>query len=100
MITAIVKANIKSGMHERLRETADILQHEFSVNEPGCEQYESFIDGDAFITIERWRDQACLDQHLETEHVKKYVPELRKCVENGAFSVQFIEAEKIRIITI
>ncbi|AXX92858.1 antibiotic biosynthesis monooxygenase [Malaciobacter molluscorum LMG 25693] len=100
MIIAIVKAKIKSGMHAKLRETADILQYEFSKNEPGCEQYESFIDGDVFITLERWTDQACLDQHLEAEHVKKYVPELRKCVENGEFSVQFIETDNINFITI
>ncbi|ENM5764199.1 antibiotic biosynthesis monooxygenase [Vibrio mimicus] len=100
MITAIVKAKIKSGMHAKLREIADILQYEFAVIEPGCEQYESFIDGDIFITLERWADQASLDRHLEAEHVKKYVPELRKCVENGQFSVQFIETENIHFITI
>ncbi|MCC4264206.1 hypothetical protein LL240_07030 [Oceanimonas baumannii] len=58
------------------------------------------MDGDVFITLERWTDQACLDLHLEAEHVKKYVPELRKCVENGEFSVQFIETDNIRFITI
>jgi len=100
MIIAIVKAKINLGMHQELRNIAHILQYDFSVNEPGCEQYESYIDGDIFITIERWSNQSYLDQHLKTEHVKKYVPQLRHCVVNGTFSVQFIETDKVSLATI
>ena len=100
MIIAIVKAKIKSGMHEKMRKVADILQYDFSASEPGCEQYESYIDGGTFVTLERWSSQADLDRHLATEHVEKYVPELRDCVEDGGFSVQFIETDEVRQVTI
>ncbi len=95
MIIAIVKAAIKEGQHQSLREIANILQYEYAPNEAGCEQYESFIDGNAFITIERWTDQAALDAHLDAEHVKTYVPKLRECVEDGCFDVQIIQSNKV-----
>lgn len=95
MIVAIVKASIKKGEHEALRKIADILQFEYAPNELGCEQYESFIDGDTFITIERWTDQASLDIHLNASHVEKYVPKLRECVVDGCFDVQFIQVSDI-----
>ncbi len=100
MIIAIVKAKIKNNEHENLRKIANILQYEYSVKEEGCEQYESYIDGDTFITIERWSTQELLDLHLEAEHVKKYVPQLRECVENGRFDVQFIKSDDVSFVKI
>jgi len=79
MIIAIVKATIIDGRQEELRKTADILQFEYAPTEEGCEQYESFIDGNTFITLERWSSQEALDAHLAAEHVSRYVPQLRKC---------------------
>lgn len=38
------------------------------VREPGCEQFEIFrsvVDPDRFALLERWRDQAALDQHAK-----------------------------------
>ena len=100
MITAIVKATIKADMHQQLKSVADVLQYQHAPLEPGCELYESFIDGDTFITLERWQDQESLDIHLEAEHVKQLVPELRKCVVNEEFHVTFIDSEDIQKITI
>ncbi|AXH09592.1 monooxygenase [Malaciobacter marinus] len=100
MIIAIVKAKIKKDKHEELRKIADILQYEYAVNEKGCEQYESFIDGDVFLTIERWSSQELLDLHLEAEHVKTYVPKLRDCVENETFDVQFIKSDDVSFVKI
>lgn len=90
-----MKASIKENKHAELRKIADILQFEYAPKEEGCEQYESFIDGDAFITLERWRDQASLDEHLKASHVEKYVPLLRACVVGEAFDVQFIKSDDI-----
>lgn len=95
MIIAIVKASIKENKHFELREIANILQFEYAPKEEGCEQYESFIDGDVFITIERWRDQESLDIHLNASHVEKYVPKLRECVVGEAFDVQFIKSDEV-----
>ena len=100
MIIAIVKATIKANKHKELRDIANILQFEYAPSEEGCEQYESFIDGDTFITIERWRDQAALDIHLEAKHVEEYVPKLRECVVDNSFDVQFINSDDISFVRI
>lgn len=100
MIIAIVKAKIKNKKHDELRDIANILQYEYAVNEKGCEQYESFIDGDTFITIERWSSQELLDLHLESEHVKKYLPKLRQCVVDETFDVQFIKSDDVSFVKI
>ncbi|WP_419764691.1 MAG: putative quinol monooxygenase [Arcobacter sp.] len=100
MIIVIVKAKIKNSKDKELREIANILQYEYAINEKGCEQYESFIDGDTFITIERWSSQELLDLHLEAEHVKVYVPKLRECVVNETFDVQFIKSDDVTFVKI
>lgn len=100
MITAIVKGLIRNGKQEDLRRIANILQHEYSMKEEGCIQYESYIDGLTFITIERWANQVVLDQHLAQDHVKKYVPLMRECVENDTFDVLFINGGEIETVTI
>lgn len=100
MITAIVKGLIRNGKQEDLRRIANILQHEYSMKEEGCIQYESYIDGLTFITIERWANQVVLDQRLAQDHVKKYVPLMRECVENGTFDVLFINGGEIETVTI
>jgi quinol monooxygenase YgiN len=100
MIIAIVKAQILKGKEKEIKKVADILQYKFCINEEGCEQYESFIDGNTFLTIERWTSQEYLDIHLEAQHVKKYVPLLRKCVINETFDVQFIKSSDVTFIKI
>ncbi|RXJ82540.1 putative quinol monooxygenase [Arcobacter sp. F2176] len=100
MIIAIVKAKIKNNKHDELRKIANILQYEYAVKEEGCEQYESFIDGDTFITIERWSSQELLDLHLEAQHVKVYVPKLRECVVDETFDVQFIKSDDVSFVKI
>ncbi len=100
MITAIVKASVLPGKTEQLRHIAGVLQHQYAPREDGCIQYESFIDGSAFITIELWRDQDALDHHLAQEHVKKYVPLMRDCVEGGTFSVLFIQGGEVSRVTL
>lgn len=71
MIISIVKANV--------------LRHEFAPDEEGCEQYESYIDGETFIAIEHWRDQEALDKLLNTGHIANYLPRLKECIVGGQF---------------
>ncbi|WP_415721356.1 putative quinol monooxygenase [Photobacterium ganghwense] len=100
MITAIVKARVIEEKMGDIRRVAAILQYEYAPDEPGCLQYESYIDGEQFVTIERWLDQAHLNQHLAAEYVKEYVPQLRACVVGGIFDVLFIDSEGCRHVTI
>lgn len=100
MITAIVKAEILPEKVAQLREIANILQYNYSVNEVGCQRYESFIDGNTFITIEIWENQQVLDIHLEQEHVKTYAPQMKECIVDSIFHVTFIRSDDITQITI
>ena len=52
--------------------------------ELGCYQYDLLIsntDPRQFCFVERWDDNVALDQHLETEHVKKALGQLQDLVE-------------------
>ena len=43
------------------------------MQEPGCEQFEIFrsvVDPDRFALLERWRDQAALDQHAKVNSTR------------------------------
>ena len=52
--------------------------------ELGCYQYDLHVDNsDArqFCFVERWDDEAALDQHLETSHLKKALTQIEDLVE-------------------
>ncbi|EGT3611659.1 antibiotic biosynthesis monooxygenase [Morganella morganii] len=100
IITAIVKATILESKKEELRSIANILEKDFAPYEEGCLQYESFIDGLTFITIECWKDQKSLDTHLLKEHVKKYVPLMKDCIKDGKFHVRFIKGGELSLTDI
>lgn len=45
--------------------------------EPGCEQYEIFqsaLDPDRLVLLERWADQASLDQHAKVQAARPPLP--------------------------
>jgi hypothetical protein len=94
MLIGIVKGKIIAGKHAQLRQTADILE-KFAADEPGCEQYEFFVDGNTLLAIERWASHQALDMHLNSTHFATHAPKLRECVEGGLFDVQFIETDKV-----
>ena len=41
-----------------------------------------------------------LDAHLKSAHVATYVPQLRACVVDGAFAVQFIKSDEVSFVTL
>lgn len=51
------------------------------MQEPGCEQYEVFqsvVDPDQLVLLERWVDQAALDTHAQLNRTRAAVlPQLR-----------------------
>lgn len=58
----------------------DIFKHvcELVAQEPGCEQFEVFqsgIDPDKLVLLERWSDQAAFDAHLEMNKTRPPFPE-------------------------
>ena len=48
-----------------------------AAKEPGCEQYEIFqsaLDPDKLVLLERWTDQAALDQHAKINAERPPLP--------------------------
>ena len=97
MIVIVVKARILPGKQEKLRSVANSLQRR-TVTEEGCIRYEPFIDGDTFIMIERWASRADLDKHMQQDHIKVQLPQLRECVAGGVFQAEFIETDSIETV--
>jgi quinol monooxygenase YgiN len=70
-VTVIARARVRPGnedaMERALRENAST-----SRNEDGCVSY-SVLRGDdgVFMTVERWRTRADVDQHMATPHVQQ-----------------------------
>jgi quinol monooxygenase YgiN len=52
-----------------------------AMQEPGCEQFEVFqsvVNPDRLTLLERWKDQAALDEHAEVNKTRPpLLPELR-----------------------
>ena len=96
-MVVLVKARILPGKQEKLRSVANNLQRS-TVTEDGCLRYEPFIDGDTFIITERWASREDLDKHLQQDHIKVYLPQLRECVAGGVFEAEFVEADSIKTV--
>jgi quinol monooxygenase YgiN len=62
-------AEFASAMSERCLEVQ---------KEPGCEQFEVFqsaLEPERFVLLERWADQAALDAHAEVNRARPPMPE-------------------------
>jgi quinol monooxygenase YgiN len=97
MMVVLVKARILPGKQEKLRSVANSLQRS-TVTEDGCQRYEPFVDGDTFIIIERWASREDLDKHMQQDHMKVHLPQLRECVAGGVFEAEFVETDSIKTI--
>ena len=96
-MVVLVKARILPGKQEKLRSVANTLQRR-TVTEEGCQRYEPFIDGDMFVMIEGWTSREALDKHMQQDHVRVHLPQLRECVEGGVFEAEFIETDSVKTV--
>lgn len=98
-ISIILKGKILPGKQENLRTVVKTLQQQVLL-EKGCEEYAFYIDGDQFVMVERWSDQAALDLHGQTPHFSELVPKMKALVEGGTFSAEFIQSSDRRTVTL
>ncbi|WP_198971903.1 putative quinol monooxygenase [Xylophilus sp. ASV27] len=98
MIIVIARATIRPGMHQKLRDIAHALQHEHAPKEEGCLRYDAFIDGDTFVILDQWRDQAALDAHLQAPHVARYAPRIKDSVVDGRIDLQIVKAAEVSFL--
>lgn len=64
----VAKPGSEQVIHDAL---ADLIEP--TLAEEGCISYQLFtsaVDPATFITIEKWRSQADLDQHMQTSHIQ------------------------------
>ncbi len=76
VVTIIAKPGKGSELAQAYRaRCAEIMK------EPGCEQFEAFqsvVDPDKLVLLERWTDQAALDAHAQLNSSRPpLLPELR-----------------------
>lgn len=74
-VVLIVKWVASEGAHDDI---ADVLRtmREKTLTEPGClsyDVYQSSDDPDEFILVERYRDDAAITAHSQTDYFKEYV---------------------------
>ena len=79
MIRVIVKFHVDPAKTQDFLAVAEKLIAE-TRKEDGCVDYSLAQppggDGSTLVLIEHWKDQPCLDAHMETPHFKAHVPAL------------------------
>lgn len=90
MIRVVCKAKLKSGVkvEEYLKIAREVVLE--TRKEKGCIMYtlhEDVDDPSILTTIEEWVDEESLNQHNQSEHVVKMVPELRKLRESTELNI-------------
>ncbi|MCQ6282527.1 putative quinol monooxygenase [Bacillus sp. EB600] len=85
MIRVVCKGKLKPGVNveEYLNLAREVVTE--TRKEKGCIMYtyhEDINDPSILTTIEEWVDEEAINQHNNSEHVKKLVPELRKLRES------------------
>lgn len=73
-VVAVITA--AAGESERVGDALQTLAETSLATEDGClayDLYESAAAPGTFITVERWREQADLDAHMGTEHVREAI---------------------------
>ncbi|MBN8450538.1 MAG: antibiotic biosynthesis monooxygenase [Candidatus Accumulibacter sp.] len=71
MIRIMARITARAGSEGDLQQVLQELPGP-SCREEGCLGYELFLNEDdprEFVTVERWRDQAAADAHLNSAHV-------------------------------
>lgn len=86
MIALVSKATIKVGKKDEYKAIVEELA-EFSRKEEGCISYglfEDTQDPNILTFIEVWKDEEALKFHNQTEHFKKFAPQIKELREEGA----------------
>lgn len=83
MVKVVAKNFVKLNEVKNVLELAKQLV-DLAVKEDGCIKYEMFQDenNENILTmIEEWESKEALKAHMASEHFKKIVPQMNKCME-------------------
>lgn len=82
-VHVLARFTARAGKEEALKATLTTMIAP-TRRELGCYQYDLLVDASdprQLCFVERWDDDAALDQHLETEHVKRALGQLEDLVD-------------------
>ena len=81
MINVIVTLKIKPAMEATAEELFRQLESETTENDSGCLRYQWYRaeHPGTYYLLERWSDQAALDEHSKAEHMAKLMPQITEC---------------------
>jgi quinol monooxygenase YgiN len=85
MFAQIVKVRVKAGKEAEFAAVGRTMSNVVEANEPGTVVYKLFHTDDPqeFIMIEIYENEAALQAHRDTPHVKAVLPRLGGIVEGG-----------------
>ena len=81
MIDVIVTLQIKPGMEAAAEGILRQLESETTENDKGCLRYQWYRAEHAgtYYLLERWFNQAALDEHFKATHMAKLLPQIAEC---------------------
>jgi len=85
-IKVVAKCHVKP---EKVQEFMDMCKRlvDKTVKEEGCIEYglyQELSNPEILTMLEEWRDEECLDKHMQSDHFKEIFPLFSKCLEKDA----------------
>jgi quinol monooxygenase YgiN len=93
-IGVVAKLKVKPGKGADIERIFHEMAREARAKEPGnlfYSMHKSRADADLYVVLEQYADQAALDAHSNSEHVKRFGPQLGALLA-GAPEIEFFDA--------
>ena len=93
--TVVVRFRIKPGMEQEYEKFGASVARVVEANEPGNLMYRVHRteDPQVFVAVERYRDQAAIDAHVNSQHVKAIMPRLQEMLDGEPEVAMYEEVE-------
>lgn len=93
MIGVIAKLTVKAGMEDEFEKHAKVLVAKVNANEPDCIFYDLFKakEGGVYVFMEKYKNQAALTAHGETEYFAAAQAPLGACLA-AAPEIEYFQA--------
>jgi quinol monooxygenase YgiN len=95
MKLVVAQAQVRAEMHARFAEAGAACVRE-TRKEPGCLSYDLFESQTApgaFVTVERWEDEAAIERHFTMPHTAAFLSVAAECVSAPPLIEEFTIAE-------
>lgn len=92
-VTIIARIKAKQGCEQALEEAFRDMIKEVRAKEPGCQAYvlhKSPKDATQFVWYELYNDQAAVDNHMKTDHMKAMGGRIKDLLD-GAPQIEFLQ---------